>query len=48
LLWICPPLIITEEELRQGLDIIEEGLALVDQALFPASTPQPAEVLARK
>ncbi len=33
LLWVCPPLIITQEELRQGLDIIEEGLQLVDAAL---------------
>src|SRR5271165_1600755 len=48
MLWVCPPLIINEEELRHGLDIIEEGLALVDAALFPASAAQPAEVLARK
>jgi taurine--2-oxoglutarate transaminase len=33
LLWVCPPLIITHEELRQGLDIIEEGLQLVDAAI---------------
>ena len=33
MLWICPPLIVTEEELRYGLDIVEAGLALVDQAL---------------
>jgi taurine---2-oxoglutarate transaminase len=26
LLWVCPPLIITQEELKQGLDIIEQGL----------------------
>jgi len=48
MLWVCPPLIISEEELRTGLDIIEQGLALVDAALFPASAAQPAEVLSRK
>ncbi len=36
------------EELRHGLDIVEEGVALVDDALFPTSATQPAEVLARK
>jgi taurine--2-oxoglutarate transaminase len=35
MLWICPPLIITTEELKHGLDAIEEGLALVDGALHP-------------
>ncbi len=29
MLWICPPLIITQDELKQGLDIIEEALNLV-------------------
>jgi taurine---2-oxoglutarate transaminase len=48
MLWVCPPLIITEDELRQGLDIMEEGLAVVDAALSPASAAQPTEVLARK
>jgi taurine--2-oxoglutarate transaminase len=48
MLWVCPPLIITEDELRQGLDIMEEGLAVVDAALAPASAAQPTEVLARK
>ncbi|GIW23940.1 aminotransferase class III-fold pyridoxal phosphate-dependent enzyme [Meiothermus sp.] len=33
MLWVCPPLVINREELKYGLDIIEEGLALVDQAL---------------
>ena len=33
MLWICPPLIVTEEELRYGLDIVEGGLDLVDQPL---------------
>jgi taurine--2-oxoglutarate transaminase len=48
MLWVCPPLIINEEELRHGLDIVEEGLALVDATLFPASSEQPASVVARK
>ncbi len=48
MLWVCPPLIITEDELRQGLDIMEEALAVVDAALSPASAAQPTEVLARK
>jgi taurine--2-oxoglutarate transaminase len=46
MLWVCPPLIINQEELSQGLDIIEEGLAIVDAALNPQK-PQAAEVLAR-
>jgi taurine--2-oxoglutarate transaminase len=29
MLWVCPPLIITQDELKHGLDIIEEGLKLV-------------------
>jgi taurine---2-oxoglutarate transaminase len=33
MLWVCPPLIINENELRHGLDIIEQGLTLVDAAL---------------
>jgi taurine--2-oxoglutarate transaminase len=33
MLWICPPLIITQDELGSGLDTIEEGLTLVDEAL---------------
>jgi taurine--2-oxoglutarate transaminase len=48
MLWVCPPLIITEDELRQGLDIIEEGLAVVDAALSPASSAQPTEILTRR
>jgi taurine---2-oxoglutarate transaminase len=35
MLWICPPLIITQDELQQGLDIIEQGLRMVDEALRP-------------
>ena len=37
MLWVCPPLIISREELGRGLDIIEEGLRLVDAEL-PTST----------
>jgi taurine--2-oxoglutarate transaminase len=48
MLWVCPPLIINEEELCSGLDIVEEGLAIVDDMLFPASAAQPAEALGRK
>lgn len=32
-LWVCPPLVITKEELDAGLDVYEEALALVDAAL---------------
>jgi taurine---2-oxoglutarate transaminase len=40
MLWVCPPLIITQAELHHGLDIIEDALKivdrkLVDQALLP-------------
>jgi 4-aminobutyrate aminotransferase-like enzyme len=37
---IAPPLIITQEELDLGLDIVEEGLALVDQALTGKESEQ--------
>ncbi len=33
MLWVCPPLVINREELKYGLDVVEEGLALVDEAL---------------
>lgn len=33
MLWICPPLIITTEEMQHGLAIVEDGLALVDRLL---------------
>jgi taurine--2-oxoglutarate transaminase len=33
LCFVAPPLIITEEELRYGLDIMEEGLAEIDRML---------------
>jgi hypothetical protein len=35
MLWICPPLVITEKELGEGLDIIEDGLRIVDAELAP-------------
>ena len=35
MLWVCPPLIITQQELSSGLDIIEQGLALIDASLQP-------------
>jgi taurine--2-oxoglutarate transaminase len=38
MLWVCPPLVINEAELRTGLDIVEEGLALVSCSLGAAST----------
>ncbi|RDI96629.1 aminotransferase class III-fold pyridoxal phosphate-dependent enzyme [Meiothermus sp. QL-1] len=33
MLWVAPPLVIQREELAYALDIIEEGLALVDEML---------------
>lgn len=35
MVWICPPLIISQEELRYGLDIMEEALQLIDRSLHP-------------
>jgi taurine--2-oxoglutarate transaminase len=37
MVWVCPPLVITQEELGEGLDIIEEGLRLVDAEIAPGS-----------
>ena len=45
MLWVCPPLIINEDELRHGLDIIEEALTLVDAALGHAPSAQPVASL---
>src|SRR5579883_1407447 len=42
-LWVCPPLIINEAELSQGLDAIEEGLQLVDAALGKPGVAKAAE-----
>lgn len=33
MLWVCPPLVITRDELDLGLDIIEEALAVVDELI---------------
>jgi len=40
MLWVCPPLVITEEQLAEGLDIIEDGLKLVDQAIELSRNPE--------
>ena len=34
MVWVCPPLVITKEELDAGLDAYEEALALVDQMIL--------------
>jgi taurine--2-oxoglutarate transaminase len=47
MLWICPPLIINEEELRLGLNIVEEALAATEASLRPASAADRAEAMAR-
>jgi len=46
MLWVCPPLIISTEELCEGLNIVEEGLAVVEAALFPSPAMQTAEAVA--
>jgi len=33
MLWVCPPLVITRQQLGSGLDIIEQGLKIVDSRL---------------
>src|SRR4051794_36983970 len=43
MLWICPPLVITERELGEGLDIIEDGLRMIDAELTPR--PETSEEL---
>ena len=48
MLWVCPPLIISENELSHGLDIIEEALLLVDQDLGKASPARTFEPVAQK
>jgi taurine--2-oxoglutarate transaminase len=48
MLWVCPPLIISENELSHGLDIVEEGLRLVDQDLSKASPARTLEPVAQK
>jgi taurine--2-oxoglutarate transaminase len=48
MLWVCPPLIISENELSHGLDIVEEALVLVDQALGKASPASPLEPVSQE
>ena len=48
MLWVCPPLIINEAELCQGLDVIEEALAIVDAEISGASAAQAVATVARK
>jgi taurine--2-oxoglutarate transaminase len=48
MLWVCPPLIINEAELCQGLDVIEEALQVVDEALGKSGTTQTAEPVAAR
>lgn len=33
MVWVCPPLVINQEDLDRGLDIYEEALALVDEMM---------------
>lgn len=42
MLWVCPPLVITKDELDVALNAIEEGLALVDE-LIGARQPVSAD-----
>jgi taurine--2-oxoglutarate transaminase len=48
MLWVCPPLIINEEELRHGLDIVEEALQVVDAALGKSNIAQSREPVAAR
>jgi taurine--2-oxoglutarate transaminase len=48
MLWVCPPLVINEEELRQGLDIVEEALQVVDAAIAKPSVAQSREPVAAR
>ena len=48
MLWVCPPLIISENELSQGLDIIEQALVLVDQALGKAPSARRLEPVSQE
>src|ERR1700693_892957 len=47
MLWVCSSLIINEDELRPGLDLIEEALAATEASLRPTPATARAEVLAR-
>jgi taurine--2-oxoglutarate transaminase len=44
MLWVCPPLIINEAELSDGLNIVEEALAMVSESLV-AETAAVAETM---
>lgn len=35
MLWVCPPLVITQKQLAEGLGIIEDGLQLIDELIQP-------------
>ena len=48
MLWVCPPLIISENELSHGLDIIEQALVLVDQALVKAPSARRLEPVSQE
>ena len=48
MLWVCPPLIISENELSHGLDIIEQALVLVDQALGKAPSTRRLEPVSQE
>jgi taurine--2-oxoglutarate transaminase len=48
MLWVCPPLIISENELSHGLDIIEQALVLVDQALGKAPSARRLEPVSQE
>jgi taurine--2-oxoglutarate transaminase len=48
MLWVCPPLVINEEELCHGLDVVEEALQVVDSALGKASVAQTDEPVAAR
>jgi taurine--2-oxoglutarate transaminase len=48
MLWVCPPLIISENELGHGLGIIEEALVLVDRALGKASPARTLEPVSQE
>ena len=48
MLWVCPPLIISENELSHGLDIIEQALVLVDQALGKVSPARRLEPVSQE
>jgi len=37
MVYVCPPLIITQAELDAGLDVIEEGLAMIDELIGAAA-----------